>query len=83
MRFLHLRKNGNKGGLTIGYVLDEMAGRAVVTVAQCSRKDNYDRKKGKLICENRYEFGTGWLVPVDVENIEGSIACEVIRRLRS
>jgi hypothetical protein len=85
VRFIHVRdKRETKGGLTIGYVLDESnRQRAVVTVAKCSRSDAYDRKKGRLICENRFNHGTGYLVPVDPNWIEDSIVCEVKKRINA
>lgn len=73
MKFIHKRNESNKGGLTVGYVLDEASVRAVVTVARCNYRDNYSRVMGRTICESRYEHGTGWLVPVDPENVVGSI----------
>lgn len=82
MRFIHSRPKGEKGGLTVGYVLDLVTNkRAVVTIAKCSHRDNYNKSMGRLICERRYAYGTGFLVPVDPEDVDGSILRAVAKVL--
>lgn len=73
MKYIHSIFKHGKGGMTVGYVLDADSQRAAVTLAQCSLSDNYSKPKGRMICENRYEHGTGFLIPVDPKNIHHSI----------
>lgn len=55
--FMHYRKYNrqgqieSRGGLTLAVNLD---GRAIhVAMAECGRKDNFDRKRGRMIAEGR------------------------------
>lgn len=82
MRFIHVRgKRRPNEVLTIGYVLDEERKRALCSIAKCSRHDAYEKEKGNMICRNRFEHGTGYMVPVDPSFIEDSIVCEVRKRI--
>ncbi len=73
MKFIHLRQGEHKGGLTVGYILDPQNHRAVMVLAQCSR---HDRKKGRFICEKKWEGGRGSLIPVNPLAIIASIVKE-------
>lgn len=42
---------GTHGGLTVAYKVED--GKALVAYARCSLKDNFSRRKGRLISEGR------------------------------
>ena len=56
-----------KGGLTIAYALDEEEPKLHIAFAKCSRKDLFNKKRGRTIASNRLEQGYGHVVKFEPE----------------
>lgn len=57
-KFIHFREGeGVFRSFTVAYHLDEATGQFHAGFAFCSKKDNYDRKKGAALALERLNFG--------------------------
>ena len=85
MRFIHLRKYSDtqdrwgdvlpKGGLTIGYTIDDEVVK--YSVARCNDKDHFNKRVGRMICEGRMEKNICFEIPLVKHHLVDAIVADV------